>query len=103
LLAAVGVSDRPNANPEWAGGPVSGVIVNEQDTRSLFARMFGHDQVLRPMLVVDQPVAGFRQAARPSPDQIPNNHLLYAIQWFIFAGAAAVIYVLALRRRTAGE
>jgi surfeit locus 1 family protein len=31
---------------------------------------------------------------------VPNNHLLYAIQWFFFALAAAVIYVLALRRRT---
>jgi surfeit locus 1 family protein len=28
-----------------------------------------------------------------------NNHLLYAGQWFFFALAAAVIYVLALRRK----
>jgi surfeit locus 1 family protein len=31
---------------------------------------------------------------------VPNNHLAYAVQWFLFAGVAAVIYALALRRRT---
>ena len=38
-------------------------------------------------------------SAPPSPDSIPNNHLAYAIQWFLFAGFAAVIYFLALKRR----
>ena len=35
----------------------------------------------------------------PGLDNIPNNHLLYALQWFFFALTAAVIYVLALRKR----
>ena len=43
------------------------------------------------------------RARRPSIASIPNNHLLYAIQWFIFAVIALVIYVLALRRRSAGR
>jgi len=30
---------------------------------------------------------------------IPNNHLAYAVQWFLFAGIAGVIYALALKRR----
>jgi cytochrome oxidase assembly protein ShyY1 len=30
---------------------------------------------------------------------MPNNHLLYAIQWFFFALARGLIYVLALERR----
>jgi cytochrome oxidase assembly protein ShyY1 len=34
---------------------------------------------------------------------IPNNHRLYAFQWFFFAAAAAVIYLLALRRRNASK
>ena len=37
--------------------------------------------------------------AAPDPGDLPNNHLAYAGQWFLFALAAAVIYVLALRRR----
>jgi cytochrome oxidase assembly protein ShyY1 len=32
-------------------------------------------------------------------ENIPNNHRLYAFQWFFFAAAAALIYWLALRRR----
>ena len=38
-------------------------------------------------------------SAPPSPDTIPNNHLSYAIQWFLFAGIALIIYTLALRQR----
>jgi len=34
-------------------------------------------------------------------EAIPNNHRLYAFQWFFFAAAAALIYWLALRRRNA--
>jgi surfeit locus 1 family protein len=30
---------------------------------------------------------------------VPNNHLAYAVQWFLFAAVASVIYVLALRWR----
>jgi surfeit locus 1 family protein len=44
-------------------------------------------------------VAGLQAVALPSPEDIPNNHLLYAIQWFFFAAAAGIIYALALRRR----
>ncbi|WP_129792362.1 SURF1 family cytochrome oxidase biogenesis protein [Sphingosinicella sp. CPCC 101087] len=38
-------------------------------------------------------------SASPTIEQIPNNHLAYASQWFFFAAAAAAIYWLALRRR----
>lgn len=30
---------------------------------------------------------------------VPNNHRMYAFQWFFFAAAAAIIYMLALRGR----
>jgi cytochrome oxidase assembly protein ShyY1 len=36
----------------------------------------------------------------PNPEDVPNNHLSYAVQWFAFAGIAAGIYLLAVRRRT---
>jgi surfeit locus 1 family protein len=39
--------------------------------------------------------------ARPDPNDIPNNHLSYAVQWFLFALTALVIYGLALRKRLA--
>lgn len=81
---AVGWSARPE-NPDWNGGLVEGVIAPEKA------------QLIR--LVATTPVVGLELLAKPTPEQIPNNHLLYAIQWFIFASAAALIYVLALRKR----
>ena len=81
---AVGWSERPLA-PQWQGGMVEGIIAP--------------DKVQLIRLVATDKVDGLQMLAKPSPDQIPNNHLLYAVQWFIFAGAAALIYVLALRKR----
>ena len=45
------------------------------------------------------PRPGLEPSAPPSLDIIPNNHRSYAIQWFLFAGIAALIYGLALRAR----
>ncbi len=81
---AIGWSERPQS-PKWAGGPVRGIIA--PDGRQLIK------------LVSTDPIAGLQQLAPPSPEQIPNNHLLYAIQWFIFAFAAWVIFILAVRKR----
>ena len=73
-------------DPAWNGGIVSGVIGPDRDN------------VIR--LVATDPAPGLQAAAPPSLDDVPNNHLAYAVQWFFFAVVAAVIYVLALRRRT---
>ena len=52
-------------------------------------------------IVLTSATAGppLRPSAAPGPETISNNHLAYAGQWFFFALAAAVIYLLALRRR----
>ncbi len=73
------------ATPNWAGGRIAGIVAP--------AGAQG------PWIVSASPVAGLVANAVPDPNDTPNNHLFYAIQWFIFAGAAAVIYALALRRR----
>ena len=75
-------SDPPKA---YRGGPVSGVI--------------GADRERILLLVGDKAAPGLAPSALPSLDDIPNNHLAYAVQWFLFAAMAVVIYVLALRRR----
>lgn len=80
-----GWSQRPE-NPAWAGGQVTGMIA--PDTASLIR------------LVASPPVAGLQAVQRPSPEDIPNNHWAYAVQWFLFAAIAAVIYILAVARRT---
>lgn len=51
------------------------------------------------ILTAATPAPGLAASAAPTIADIPNNHLMYAFQWFFFAATAALIYVLALRRR----
>lgn len=95
----LGVSQDPTVKPRWAGGVVSGMITTEPGHSSMIARLLGGGPVLGPMLIADRPAEGLRASARPSPDSIPNNHRAYAVQWFLFAAAALVIYGLAVRKR----
>lgn len=76
----LGVAQSP-APVAWSGGKVTGWIAPG------------------PKLVADPPQAGLQPNARPDPNDIPNNHLSYAIQWFLFALVALVIYAVALRKR----
>lgn len=85
LSVELGWSKDPNAGRTYQGGLVSGLIA--PDSRS------------RMRLVAATPGPGLAASAPPSPDTIPNNHFSYAIQWFLFAGIAVTIYVLALRGR----
>jgi cytochrome oxidase assembly protein ShyY1 len=103
LILLAGVADRPDLKLKWDGGPVDGVIVAEPDQRSMIEKAIGRNIVLRPMLIASEPVAGLRAPAQPKPEGITNNHLSYAVQWFLFALAALVIYALALRRRQSGQ
>ena len=80
----MGWSTEPT-NPAWTGGMVEGMIA--PDSHSIIR------------LVATNPAPGLVASAPPSLDDIPNNHLAYAVQWFLFALIAAVIYALALRRR----
>jgi surfeit locus 1 family protein len=98
-LIDMGVNADPKFVPAWESGTVDGLITTEPNRSSLFGSMFGTKRVLRPMLVADVPASGMAASAPPSVDSIPNNHLAYAVQWFIFAGVALAIYCLALRRR----
>lgn len=72
---------RDPAAVAWRGGRVSGWIAPG------------------PRLVVDPPQAGLAPSVRPDPSDLPNNHFAYAVQWFLFALTALVIYAIALLRR----
>ena len=85
MSVAVGWSKDPNAKLNWTGGPVSGIIAPDNQTRM--------------RLVAASAPQGLETVARPSLSSIANNHRSYAIQWFLFAGIAALIYGLALRMR----
>jgi cytochrome oxidase assembly protein ShyY1 len=101
FAADMGVSADPRAQPAWKGGEVSGRIVPEPRSGSLFERLAGKSPPPRPMIVSGTPAPGLQASAPPSAEA-PNNSLAYAFQWFFFAAAAAAIYVLALRKRQRG-
>lgn len=83
-LIALGWSSDP-APIRWSGGSVTGFV--------------GPSGKAGVRLVAEPPQAGLAQLAAPDPRDVPNNHLSYAVQWFLFAATALVIYALALRKR----
>jgi surfeit locus 1 family protein len=85
MTVEAGWSKDPSVRPNWSGGRVAGLIAPDSKTR------------LR--LVSAQGLGGLAASAPPSIDAIPNNHRMYAAQWFIFAALAVLIYALALRGR----
>jgi surfeit locus 1 family protein len=97
---AAGLAGRIRVNAGWAPRPdavrrlsLDGIVagrlgaVGEDGPVTLTAARAA------PPLVASQP---------PGLDTIPNNHRLYALQWFFFAAAALAIYLLALRKRNRG-
>jgi len=80
----MGWSRDPTRSGNWRGGEVRGIVAPG------------------PRLVAEPPLGGLEASARPNPAEIPNNHLAYAVQWFLFAATALIVYVVALRRRLAG-
>lgn len=101
VLVDVGVTANPDFKPAWKGGEVTGTITTAPDHRPLIVALTDR-QPRALMLIADQPAPGLEASAKPDLASIPNNHLAYAVQWFLFAIVAAVIYVLALRRRQRG-
>lgn len=85
IAVDLGWSNKSDTPEGYPGGPVRGVI--------------GPDRNHILVLVSDAPAPGLQASALPSLDDIPNNHRAYALQWFLFAGIALLIYALALRRR----
>ena len=84
--AAVALGWSSDPSPiAWRGGEVTGFV--------------GPAGKAGVRLVAAPPQAGLVQLAAPDPRDVPNNHLSYAVQWFLFAATALVIYALALRKR----
>ena len=82
----IGWSQDPTAGGRWKGGEVSGIIAPDTERHMKLVSATG--------------LAGLAASGPPSPADIPNNHRSYAVQWFLFAAAALIIYALALRART---
>jgi surfeit locus 1 family protein len=98
LLIDMGVSSDPKFAPIWKGGQVKGTITHAPDHRPLLAGLFDSEPK-HLMLISEAAAPGLVPTARPDLSSVPNNHLSYAVQWFLFALVASVIYVLALKWR----
>ncbi len=66
----------------------------------LIERPYG-DAPGRPklMLIANSAVPGLEASRLPTPEELPDNHLAYAGQWFGLSATLLVIYGLWLRRR----
>jgi cytochrome oxidase assembly protein ShyY1 len=95
----MGVSLDPRFKPSFPGGEVTGTVVPEPAREGIFDRLTGNVSPPRPMIVAETPAFDLHPSVRPDPSGMANNSLSYAFQWFFFAAVAAIIYLLALRRR----
>ncbi len=98
----LGTTRDPREMVRWSGGAVTGWISHAPDSTPMIARLFGGTPQ-QMLLVADRPVGNLTANTRPDVGIVPNNHLAYAGQWFFFALIAALIYLIALRRRWASS
>ena len=89
LSVEVGWSLDPNAKVNWAGGPVSGIIVPDRRTGIRLVAATAPPG-LRPSKVPE---------AKSASAVTPAGHRLYAATWFSLAAIALIIYGMALRKR----
>ena len=94
----LGATHDPAKTLAWSGGAVFGWISHAPDSAPLIAQLWAR-QAPTMLLVAATPIGGLDANTRPDIGLVPNNHLAYAVQWFVFAGLAVVIYALALARR----
>ena len=92
-----GFAGNLDVNVGWAAQPDA---VERLKLRRVVAGQLGMvEPGSRVTLTAAEPVTPLEAGAPANLENIPNNHLIYAFQWFFFAAAALVIYALALRRR----
>jgi cytochrome oxidase assembly protein ShyY1 len=85
MSVEMGWSKNPQSKPAWTGGMVQGLIAPDNKNRVRLVSATG--------------LGGLEASAPPSIDTIPNNHRSYAVQWFLFAAIALIIYGLAARKK----
>lgn len=94
---AQGWAARLEINAGWLGRPDPDLRVTLPPL--VAGRIGTADPDEAVILTAATPASGLQPSAPASIDDIPNNHLAYAGQWFFFAIVAVFIYLLALRRR----
>lgn len=96
---ASGLAGRLLVNAGWSALPDGN---RRLSLSGIVAGTLGADLPGEPLiLAAATPAPPLAASAPASIEDVPNNHRAYAVQWFLFAGLALLIYVLALRRRRA--
>jgi surfeit locus 1 family protein len=96
---AAGLAGRLRVNAGWANRPDAAPRLSLDGLVAGRLSLVGDDG---PVMLTAATAAPPLAPSQPTAiENIPNNHRLYAFQWFFFAAAAALIYWLALRRRNA--
>ena len=96
---AEGLAGRLQINAGWSQAPNSLLRLNADGP---VEGRIGTAEAEGPIiLTADTAIGPLQPSSPPAVDDIPNNHLAYAFQWFFFAATAALIFFLALRRRGA--
>jgi len=98
VLVDLGISGDSQP-PVWKGGRVAGRLTWASGSQPFLMNLFVTPPPPTPMIVSDTAAPGLKPTAQPNPADIPNNHLSYAVQWFLFAGVALIIYGVALWQR----
>ncbi len=95
---APGLAGRIQVNAGWSAMPDGDLRVSAS---GLVAGRLGAVADGRPIILTAASASPpLVPSAAPSVAEISDNHLFYALQWFFFAVAAGLIYVLALRLRS---
>jgi surfeit locus 1 family protein len=97
IVVVAGWTKRPDAAavPVHVDTVFKGVIIEHPYGRVQTRPQF--------MLIPDTSVPPLQVSRMPTPDELPDNHLSYAGQWFGLAAVLVTIYGLWLRRRWQGE
>ncbi len=94
-----GVALQPGFKPSWQGGKVTGIAIRAPDERTGSDKLFG-GKIERPLMIVaEDPAPGLLASKQPDPNDENNRSWFYAVQWFLFAATALVIYGLSLRKK----
>ena len=101
-MVDLGVSTSSQA-PSWRGGRVTGRLVWAPSPAPLVARLFGLPTAPTPLVISEAAAPGLQPTEQPGPSTITNNHLSYAVQWFVFAALSVGLYALLLWRRWHGQ
>ena len=93
---AQGLAGKLVVNAGWSPMPKEDLRLSAMGRTEGRLGAIGEDRIVLTRSDAPPPL---RPSAELGIENISNNHLVYALQWFFFAATAAIIYGLALKRR----